>query len=77
MDSMSLKSVNERLIANVTNFGDTGSAKQTALQFNIWKQSIQQREQDEMVFTTLISFILIFIGIMINLNLNASFEQMK
>lgn len=77
MDSMSLKSINERLIANIVNFGDTGSAKQTALQYNIWKQSIQQREQDEMVFTTLISFVLIFMGIMINLNLNSSYEDMK
>jgi len=30
-----------------------------------------------MVFTTLISFVLIFMGIMINLNLNSSYEDMK
>ena len=30
-----------------------------------------------MVFTSLISFILIFVGILINLNLNSSYEEMK
>lgn len=41
MESMSMKSINERLIANIVNFGDTGSTKQTSLQYNIWKQSIK------------------------------------
>jgi hypothetical protein len=59
LDTMSLKSINERLILNIINFGDTGSSKQTSMQYNIWKQSIQQRESDEMVFTVIISMILI------------------
>jgi len=41
MDTMSLKSISERLGQNIMNFGDTGSAKQTSMQYNIWKQSIQ------------------------------------
>lgn len=76
MDSMSLKSINERLIANIINFGDTGSSKQTSLQYNIWKQSIQQRERDEMIFTILISFVLIFLSIVINQIMNDSFQVM-
>lgn len=43
METMSLKSINDKIIQNVVNFGDTGSQKQTSLQYNIWKQSIQQR----------------------------------
>jgi len=31
MDALSLKSINERLIANIVNFGDSGSSKQTSL----------------------------------------------
>lgn len=31
MDTMSLKSINERLVQNIVNFGDTGSAKQTSM----------------------------------------------
>lgn len=31
MDTMSLKSINDRLIQNIINFGDTGSAKQTSM----------------------------------------------
>jgi len=72
-----LKSITEKLVTNVSQFGDTGGSKQTALQYNIWKQSIQQREQDEMFFTVLISFILIILAIMINLNINNSFDAMK
>ena len=75
MDTMSLKSINDRLIQNIVNFGDTGSAKQTSLQYNIWKQSIQQREQDEMLFTTLLSGILVVMAIMINQDLNTSFDD--
>jgi hypothetical protein len=41
METNSLKSINDKLIQNVINFGDTGSQKQTSLQYNIWKQSIQ------------------------------------
>lgn len=43
MKIANLKSMNERLIQNIVNFGDSASQRQTALQFNIWKQSIDQR----------------------------------
>ena len=55
MEITSLKSINERLLSNIVNVGDSGSAKQTSLQFHIWKQSIQRREADEMIFSVLIN----------------------
>ena len=72
METFNLKSINDRLIQNVVNFGDAGSSKQTSLQYNIWKQSIDQRQQDEMNFITLMGFILILISVYIN-----SFENSK
>ena len=55
-------------------FGDSASTKQTSLQYNIWKQSIQQREQDEMLFTVIFNGLLILICLLINLEFNISFE---
>lgn len=74
MDVWSGKSINERLINNITQFGDSASTKQTSLQYNIWKQSIQQREQDEMIFTVLFNSLLIFLCLAINFEFNISFE---
>lgn len=37
MDTGDIKSINGRLVQNIMNFGDTGSAKQTSLQYHIWK----------------------------------------
>lgn len=73
MQIMSLKSINDRLIQNIVNFGDSGSTKQTSLQYNIWKQSIDQRQQDEMFFTTLFSGVMALFAIIINQNLNNAF----
>lgn len=65
MDVSDLKSINSRILGNITNFGDSSNAKQSSLQFNIWKQCIEQREKDEMLFTVLISLILIFLGALV------------
>jgi hypothetical protein len=37
MDAADLKSINDRLIANIISFGDSGGGKQSSLQFHIWK----------------------------------------
>lgn len=55
---------------NIVKFGETGNPKQTSLQYNIWKQSIQQREQDEVTFTTLANFAVIAVTIALDLKLN-------
>jgi len=55
-ESMSNKSIFERLIKNIQDFGDDGLGKQSALQFHIWKHCIDQRIQDAMIFTAVISF---------------------
>jgi len=59
MEMFNQKSICKRMIANIAQFGDSDTKKQSSLMFNIWKQSIQQREQDEMVFTILINVIII------------------
>jgi len=77
MEISSLKSINERLLANIVNVGDSGSAKQTSLQYHIWKQSIQRREIDEMVFSVLINGVVIGIAMYINSILNSSYAYTK
>jgi len=77
MKIASLKSMAERLIQNIVNFGDTGSHRQTALQFNIWKQSIDQRQFDEMFFTSLFSFVLLFMLIYLSNQLSYMFTYEK
>ena len=59
MDTNDLKSINDRLIQNITNFGNTTNQKQASLQFNIWKQCIEQREVDGILFSVLFSIIVI------------------
>jgi len=75
MDTMNLKSLTDRLLLNIKTFGEMDSSKQSSLQYNIWKQSIQQREQDEMVFSVLINFTLIFLATLLTLMNNTSFTQ--
>jgi len=66
METNDIKSINQRLIQNIVTFGDAGSGKQASLQFNIWKQCIEQREKDEMLFSVLFSLIIVFITIVID-----------
>ena len=41
METFSFKNILNRLIHNIVNCGDGGNSRQTNLQYNIWKQSIQ------------------------------------
>ena len=63
MQAAELKSINQRLIQNITSLGAMSSGKQSSLQFNIWKQSIEERQQDEMVFSVLISAAVVVLGL--------------
>ena len=66
METTDLKSINDRLVQNIVSFGDNNSGKQASLQFNIWKQCIEQREKDEMLFSVIFSFIIIFFTLLID-----------
>jgi len=77
MDMMSQKSVMERLITNIANFGGLHSGKQSSLQLNIWKQSIQQRERDEMIFTVLINLGTLIFAMSLTLSHNESYSTMQ
>mmetsp|Transcript_30411 Transcript_30411/g.46587 ORF Transcript_30411/g.46587 Transcript_30411/m.46587 type:complete len:375 (-) Transcript_30411:1435-2559(-) len=77
MDMMSQKSVMERLITNIANFGGLHSGKQSSLQLNIWKQSIQQRERDEMIFTVLINLGTLTFASALTLMHNSSYTTMQ
>jgi hypothetical protein len=66
MKAISQKCITDRLLVNIVSCGDSGGQKQTALQYSIWKQSIDQRQNDEMVFTTLFCFILTLFSVFIN-----------
>jgi hypothetical protein len=57
-----LKSINDRLWLNIKTLGDQGASLQSSLQFNIWKQCIEQREIDEMRFTVIVSAIIMVLG---------------
>lgn len=59
METSDLKSISARLLNNIRHFGDSSGQKQSSLQFNIWKQCIQQREKDEMLFTVIICLAMI------------------
>jgi hypothetical protein len=66
METSGPKSINERLLNNVKSFGDPGNSKQSSLQFNIWKQCIEERAQDEMFFTVIVSCVVIVFALYID-----------
>jgi hypothetical protein len=66
MDTSDLKSITERVVQNITSFGDNNAGKQASLQFNIWKQCIEQREKDEMLFSVLFSLMIIFLALVVD-----------
>jgi hypothetical protein len=66
METSDLKSINDRLVQNIISFGDNNAGKQASLQFNIWKQCIEQREKDEMLFSVLFSIIIIAFTLLID-----------
>jgi len=77
MDIFDQKSICQRMIQNISNFGDTNNKKQSSLMYNIWKQSILQREQDEMQFTNIINLLLILFSVWVNQIHNDSYVEIK
>lgn len=71
------KRIQDSLIDNIATFGDNGGSIQTSLQYNIWKQSIQQREQDEMFFTVLVNMLILLMATLIIMARNESLSLMK
>jgi len=72
-----LKSINDRLWINITTMGEQGSGIQSSLQFNIWKQCIEQREIDEMRFTVIISAIIMFLGFWLDIGISSFIKDMS
>jgi hypothetical protein len=66
METTDLKRINDRLIQNIVAFGDSSNQKQASLQFNIWKQCIEQRENDGMLFSVIISVAIVIICFLID-----------
>eukprot|EP00356_Strombidium_inclinatum_P010741 CAMPEP_0170486568 /NCGR_PEP_ID=MMETSP0208-20121228/5541_1 /TAXON_ID=197538 /ORGANISM="Strombidium inclinatum, Strain S3" /LENGTH=141 /DNA_ID=CAMNT_0010760541 /DNA_START=2021 /DNA_END=2446 /DNA_ORIENTATION=+ len=57
------KSITERMwhhIKSVNSIGTQSGMKQSTLQFNIWKQSISRRQNDEKILTILFSIFLFY-----------------
>ena len=71
MEAADLKSINERMLMNIKSLGDSGSGKQASLQFNIWKQCIEQREQDEMLFTVVVGMLIIAVSFIIDIQISS------
>jgi len=67
MKTISYKRVSDKVIENIRTMGNSESTKQTTLQYNIWKNCIQQREWDEMFYFLLMnsSLIMACIGILV------------
>mmetsp|Transcript_12110 Transcript_12110/g.18720 ORF Transcript_12110/g.18720 Transcript_12110/m.18720 type:complete len:231 (+) Transcript_12110:2414-3106(+) len=77
MDTADLKSITGRLIFNIKSCGDGGNSKQSNLQFNIWKQCIDQREQDEMLLTVLFCLIVLYLNLMVDHEIASFFILQK
>lgn len=60
MEMLSLNSINERFTKYIFSFGEVRKAVQSAIQYNIWKQNIYQRQNDEMILTSLFAIAMIF-----------------
>lgn len=76
METADLKSINQRILTNISTFGESGGGKQASLQFNIWKQCIEQRENDEMLFTVLVSCFILLMGLFIDQAISNSVDMM-
>ena len=60
MPTVSIHSITDKLIQNCLTFGAlVGKQRQVSLQFHIWKQSIDQRQFDEMVLTIFLTGLMI------------------
>jgi len=70
------KSMLSKQLANIQAWGDTESTKQSSVQYHIWKQSIKQRESDEMLFTLIVNACLVYLSAVMNQVQNDSFSLM-
>lgn len=77
MQVADLKSINDRLWSNIKTLGEQGNSLQSSLQFNIWKQCIEQREIDEMRFTVIVSAIIIFLGFWLDMVISKFVGHMR
>jgi len=73
METFSTKSVSKRMVQNIMSIGNIDNKKQSSLQYNIWKHSIQQREHDEMVFSVLINMCIIGFSILLIIQSNSGY----
>ena len=62
MKTNDIKSITARMYQNILSFGDDSSRRQQSLQFNIWKQCIEQRQNDEMFFTVVACFFMLLLS---------------
>ena len=75
METISLRSVTGRMMRNIISLGEIPNTKQSSLQFNIWKHSIEQRQNDEMFWTTIFSLVIMVYTLAINFEIASSFAD--
>jgi len=57
--------------------GGQSAGKQSSLQFHIWKHNIDQRMQDEMIYTVIFSTVVVSLCFYISLVLNRFMDLSK
>mmetsp|Transcript_23983 Transcript_23983/g.36810 ORF Transcript_23983/g.36810 Transcript_23983/m.36810 type:complete len:265 (-) Transcript_23983:1822-2616(-) len=60
MKTIDNKPVADRIMKNITGFGSGSDRKQTGLHFHIWKNCLQQRTQDEVLFSCILCGALLY-----------------
>ena len=79
LKTFDMVSIHERLAANIQSIGKktdgSSNQKKSTLQFNIWRQSVYQRQLDEMYLTVLFSVLVLFLIWFLNLIVLKIFKQ--
>mmetsp|Transcript_39720 Transcript_39720/g.60879 ORF Transcript_39720/g.60879 Transcript_39720/m.60879 type:complete len:263 (+) Transcript_39720:1387-2175(+) len=74
MDTFDIKRIGSRLTSNIINMGQVkGDRRQSSLQFNIWKYSLEQRQGDETILTVGVCLLMIVATLSI-LNVQSVFK---
>ena len=69
------RNIGNRLILNIVTFGQGSDQKiQSSIMYNIWKHSVVQRQNDEVLLTILFSIVLVLQTLILNDNFSVSFE---
>mmetsp|Transcript_31434 Transcript_31434/g.48054 ORF Transcript_31434/g.48054 Transcript_31434/m.48054 type:complete len:143 (-) Transcript_31434:2171-2599(-) len=72
MQTLDKKSITQKMMKNIQSFGlSEALGKQSSLQFHIWKQCIEQRMQDEMIFTVMFGLTATVFALLINEQCNS------